>query len=61
MRQWAPISAADALELLSPDFRSEVVRQHAVQALQAVEVEELGAYLLQLVQALRWVAGGLHS
>eukprot|EP00198_Chlamydomonas_reinhardtii_P000296 XP_001689631.1 VPS34-like PI-3-kinase [Chlamydomonas reinhardtii] len=61
MRQWAPISAADALELLSPDFRSEVVRQHAVQALQAVEVEELGAYLLQLVQALRYEAADTGS
>ncbi len=34
MQQWAPISAADALELLSPDFRAEVVREHAVVALQ---------------------------
>ncbi|EFJ45030.1 hypothetical protein VOLCADRAFT_40672, partial [Volvox carteri f. nagariensis] len=57
MRQWAPISAADALELLSPDFRAEVVREHAVKALQVeVEVEERRQYLLQLVQALRYEA-----
>ncbi|GLC43266.1 hypothetical protein PLESTF_000410600 [Pleodorina starrii] len=56
MRQWAPISAADALELLSPDFRAEVVREHAVQALQAHDPDELSQYLLQLVQALRYEA-----
>ncbi|KAG2448608.1 hypothetical protein HYH02_006498 [Chlamydomonas schloesseri] len=61
MRQWAPISAADALELLSPDFRAEGVRQHAVQALQAVDADELGAYLLQLVQALRYEAADTGS
>ncbi|GIL80848.1 hypothetical protein Vretimale_9438 [Volvox reticuliferus] len=56
MRQWAPISAADALELLSPDFRAEVVREHAVQALQNHDPDELSQYLLQLVQALRYEA-----
>ncbi|GFR39758.1 hypothetical protein Agub_g242, partial [Astrephomene gubernaculifera] len=54
MRQWAPISAADALELLSPDFRAAVVREHAVAALQHHDPEELSQYLLQLVQALRY-------
>ncbi|GIL50816.1 hypothetical protein Vafri_6947, partial [Volvox africanus] len=56
MRQWAPISAADALELLSPDFRAEVVREHAVKALQNHDPDELSQYLLQLVQALRYEA-----
>ncbi|KAF8067321.1 Phosphatidylinositol 3-kinase [Scenedesmus sp. PABB004] len=56
MQQWARIDVADALELLSPDFRSDEVRAHAVAALQAKEDEELLYYLLQLVQALRFEA-----
>lgn len=56
MQQWAPIDVADALELLSPDFKNEEVRSHAVAVLQRQDDEELLAYLLQLVQALRYEA-----
>lgn len=54
MSCWAKISIADALELLSPDFPIEIVRSHAVSALQLTSDEELLQFLLQLVQALRY-------
>lgn len=54
MRRWAPIDTADALELLSPVFKSEDVRAYAVDVLERAEDEELQCYLLQLVQALRF-------
>lgn len=54
MSCWAKISIADALELLSPDFPIEIVRSHAVLALQSTSDEELLQFLLQLVQALRY-------
>ncbi|CAK0784160.1 hypothetical protein CVIRNUC_007363 [Coccomyxa viridis] len=54
--RWAPISIADALELLSPAFTNPEVRAHAVEVLKRTEDEELLYYLLQLVQALRYEA-----
>ncbi|KFM26153.1 Phosphatidylinositol 3-kinase, root isoform [Auxenochlorella protothecoides] len=54
MAAWAPIDVADALELLSPDYGNEEVRGHAVRVLEAKGDEELLAYMLQLVQALRY-------
>ncbi|KAL6752332.1 putative phosphatidylinositol 3-kinase [Haematococcus lacustris] len=51
---WAHIHTADALELLSPSFKSEEVRGHAVSVLQQKDDEELLSFLLQLVQALRY-------
>ena len=54
MRTWAPISVAEALELLSPEYTVDAVRSHAVTALQNTSDEELLQYLLQLVQALRY-------
>eukprot|EP00877_Chromochloris_zofingiensis_P002248 jgi/Chrzof1/12023/Cz06g18140.t1 len=54
MQQWAPIEVADALELLSPDFKNDEVRSHAVSVLQRKDDDELLYYLLQLVQALRF-------
>eukprot|EP00879_Flechtneria_rotunda_P010868 GHRR01011358.1.p1 GENE.GHRR01011358.1~~GHRR01011358.1.p1 ORF type:complete len:821 (+),score=283.38 GHRR01011358.1:733-3195(+) len=56
MQQWAPIEVADALELLSPDFKNDQVRAHAVATLQTKDDDELLYYLLQLVQALRFEA-----
>ncbi len=50
MQQWVPIDVADALELLSPDFKNEEVRRHAVSVLQRHDDDELLYYLLQLVQ-----------
>lgn len=54
MKKWAEIDIADALELLSPDFRNQQVRAHAVGVLERTDDEELLSYLLQLVQALRY-------
>eukprot|EP00033_Pygsuia_biforma_P003831 GCRY01004199.1.p1 GENE.GCRY01004199.1~~GCRY01004199.1.p1 ORF type:complete len:802 (-),score=241.10 GCRY01004199.1:84-2489(-) len=55
MKEWAPISTADALELLGPSFTTPEVRAHAVQTLQtATDNQELDLYLLQLVQAIRF-------
>lgn len=48
MQQWAPIEVADALELLSPDFKNDEVRAHAVATLQTKEDDELLYYLLQV-------------
>ncbi|KAK9813719.1 hypothetical protein WJX73_005251 [Symbiochloris irregularis] len=56
MTTWAPIAAAQALELLSPAFPQPEVRGHAVSVLQRTDDEELLCYLLQLVQALRYEA-----
>jgi phosphatidylinositol 3-kinase len=53
MQQWAPIEVADALELLSPDFKNDEVRAHAVATLQAKDDDELLYYLLQ-VRLLLW-------
>jgi len=57
-RSRAPVDIADALKLLGPEkaFQHEVVRAFAVDALRAASDEELVAYLLQLVQALRYEA-----
>lgn len=51
-----PIDIADALKLLGPEraFQHDVVRSFAVDALRSATDEELIAYLLQLVQALRY-------
>lgn len=52
--EWGPIVLADALELLSSSFPHEGVRAYAVKQLASADQEELGNYLLQLVQALRY-------
>uniref|UniRef100_A0ACD5X4Y6 Uncharacterized protein n=1 Tax=Avena sativa TaxID=4498 RepID=A0ACD5X4Y6_AVESA len=52
--KWETIDVADALELLSPDFKSDEVRAYAVSVLERADDEELQCYLLQLVQALRY-------
>ena len=51
---WAPIAPSAALELLSPDFRSEHVRRVGVDCVNKASDDELLSYLLQLVQALRY-------
>ena len=55
-RARAPIDVADALKLLGPErsFQHEVVRSFAVETLRGANDAELLAYLLQLVQALRY-------
>lgn len=55
-RDRTPIDIAHALKLLGPEkaFQHDVVRSFAVDALRSATDEELIAYLLQLVQALRY-------
>lgn len=48
MQRWAAIEVADALELLSPDFKNDEVRAHAVATLQTKDDDELLYYLLQV-------------
>lgn len=55
LHDWAPLAPAAALELLSADFTAmPEAREHAVQALDAADDEELLSYLLPLVHALRY-------
>ena len=51
MGQWAAIDTADALELLSPAFKHQHVREFAVATLEKqADADELLSYLLPLVQ-----------
>ncbi|KAI7330599.1 putative phosphoinositide 3-kinase [Hortaea werneckii] len=52
--KWAEIDVDDALELLGPGVRERQVRAFAVERLRKAGDEELGLYLLQLVQALKF-------
>ncbi|MES1909047.1 MAG: hypothetical protein MHM6MM_001859 [Cercozoa sp. M6MM] len=58
MRQWAPIGAADALELLSPQFTHKSVRSFAVEVLRndtaLNDDAEFSSFLLPLITALRY-------
>ena len=56
MRGWARMDVGDALEMLSPSFKSEQVRSHAVSFLRSLSDEEINSIVLQLVQALRYEA-----
>ncbi|KAJ1919486.1 Phosphatidylinositol (PI) 3-kinase [Mycoemilia scoparia] len=63
---WAKISIEDALALLGPAFAHPAIRSFAVQQLERASDQDLGLYLLQLVQALRFDAlksdrGGQHG
>ncbi|KAG4300915.1 hypothetical protein PCK1_002992 [Pneumocystis canis] len=51
---WTEIDIDDALELLGPEFRDNVVRCYAVNRLKKADDSDLMLYLLQLVQALRF-------
>ncbi|EMR08363.1 hypothetical protein PNEG_03203 [Pneumocystis murina B123] len=54
LRLWTEIDIDDALELLGPGFRDDIVRGYAVDRLRKADDEDLMLYLLQLVQALRF-------
>jgi len=56
MEQWADVEPATGLELLSPNFDNAAVRAHGVAVLARASDEDVEAYLLQLVQALRFEA-----
>eukprot|EP00761_Pharyngomonas_kirbyi_P010894 gb/GECH01010917.1/.p1 GENE.gb/GECH01010917.1/~~gb/GECH01010917.1/.p1 ORF type:complete len:900 (+),score=181.57 gb/GECH01010917.1/:1-2700(+) len=62
LEQWEEIDVDDALELLSSYFsNAKEVRSYAVQILRKCQDEELLAFLLQLVQALRYEDKGEKS
>lgn len=66
LAEWArraPIDAPDALKLLGRErtFQAEVVRRFAVDALRRAPDDELLAFLLQLVQALRYQTAGVSG
>lgn len=52
--KWTEIDVDDALELLGPTFDNRAVRAYAVERLKKSDDEEILAYLLQLVQALKY-------
>ncbi|KAI6232650.1 Phosphatidylinositol 3-kinase catalytic subunit type 3 [Aphelenchoides fujianensis] len=54
LREWEPIDACDALELLGPTFAHPFVRRYAVGRLQTTPHATLLLYLPQLVQSLRY-------
>ena len=54
--RWARMDVGDALEMLSPSFKSKHVRNHAVEFLKTLSDEEVNSVVLQLVQALRYEA-----
>jgi phosphatidylinositol 3-kinase len=54
MESWARMDVGDALEMLSPSFKAEQVRKHAVAFLRTVSDDEINSIVLQLVQALRF-------
>ncbi|CCJ29853.1 unnamed protein product [Pneumocystis jirovecii] len=51
---WTEIDIDDALELLGPEFKDNIVRGYAVNRLKKADDNDLILYLLQLVQALRF-------
>ncbi|KAI6220427.1 Phosphatidylinositol 3-kinase catalytic subunit type 3 [Aphelenchoides besseyi] len=54
LREWEPIDACDALELLGPKFSHPFVRRYAVGRLQLTPHSTLLLYLPQLVQSVRY-------
>ncbi|VDD87750.1 unnamed protein product [Enterobius vermicularis] len=56
IREWEPVDAADALELLSPAFLNKDVRRYAVSRLACASSEQILMFLPQLVQALKYEA-----
>jgi Phosphatidylinositol 3- and 4-kinase/Phosphoinositide 3-kinase family, accessory domain (PIK domain)/Phosphoinositide 3-kinase C2 len=54
MEQWADLLPVDALELLDAKFADRRVRERAIRYLDRLSDEELRAYLLQLVQVLKY-------
>ncbi|KAJ3063018.1 Phosphatidylinositol (PI) 3-kinase [Rhizoclosmatium hyalinum] len=61
MNGWVDIATEDALELLGQGFENRAVRTFAVTQLRKADDDELGLYLLQLVQALRFESEGSES
>lgn len=51
--EWAKLNVEASLELLSEQFSNPGIREHAVCHLDTIADDELVAYLLQLVQAMR--------
>eukprot|EP01051_Picozoa_sp_SAG22_P000608 SAG22_NODE_17_length_32684_cov_34.234095_21_plen_256_part_00 len=52
--EWAPLTPIQALMLLDAHFPDERVRAYAVDRLKALTDDELGDYIIQLVQVLKY-------
>lgn len=50
---WEPLSPEQAIRLLGPRYPDPKVRAYAVQTLEKMAVQDIGLYMLQLVQAVR--------
>lgn len=53
---WVPCDVEDALRLLLPEFQAgaRILREYAVRSLRLASTDDIGLFLLQLVQALRY-------
>jgi len=56
LTRWAPLKPVAALELLDAKFADAQIRSHAVGCLEDMSDAELAAYVLQLVQVLKYEA-----
>lgn len=54
LRNWAPLTPEDALEILDSGFADQTIRAHAVNFLEHMGDDKLASYLLQLVQVLKY-------
>ena len=54
--EWAPLKPVAALELLDAKFADSHIRAYAVRCLEEMSDPELAAYVLQLVQVLKYEA-----
>ncbi|KAH3763765.1 phosphatidylinositol 3-kinase [Pelomyxa schiedti] len=54
IEEWEPVEIDDAITLLSNKYPHEKVKQYAVTILSKASDEEIQAYLLQLVQSVRY-------
>ncbi|KRY20820.1 Phosphatidylinositol 3-kinase catalytic subunit type 3 [Trichinella patagoniensis] len=54
LHEWAPMSVADTLELLSSKFQQPLVREYAVGRIRDSSPDVVHTYLMQLVQALKF-------
>jgi phosphatidylinositol-4,5-bisphosphate 3-kinase len=54
LASWAALKPEQALEILDAGFSDRTIRSHAVQRLEPMGDDQLLAYLLQLVQVLKY-------
>lgn len=54
LKQWAPLSPTQALDLLDARYADLPVREHAVKCLEGISDTELELYMPQLIQTLKY-------